>query len=409
MSISGSSITMSAWVKPSSAAIGNILGFNTTYPGKNSFFVSLNTADDGVTNTAGSVYVNRGSPHGPGGYILSGATDAASVPQNAWTHLVVVVTPASNVIQIFVNGATQPVTYNLKQTPAAFSSANPFMAIGALANINAVSIFTNSFFSGSLDDIRVYNRALSTSEVQQLYQAGAAQIGASLSSDSLKSGLLGWWPFDGKTVNWTADLASDISGNANSGLLVNMPTTTSQTAGKIGQALTFNGANSSYILTPLTAAIGTGSYSYSVWFKTTTSQLAGMISRRGGSQQFSLNISNSTVDGAGNKVSIVDSDGSNIRTGASASSYIDGKWHNAVIVRDANTTATLGYIDGALAITTDSTSIPNQSGTDNIIVGASGNGGSSASFNFTGSLDDARVYNRALSSSEILRMYRDGR
>jgi len=169
----GTSISAAAWVKPGSTAVMSVLGAVRTVSSRSGFMVFLNTADDGATNTSGSVYVKLLSNHAPvSTFTLSGATDAANVPQNVWTHVAVVVTPASNSIAVYVNGIPQSVTYNLQQTPAAYSTANPFLAIGALASINATTISTGSFYQGSLDDVRIYNRALSQTEVTALYNMG---------------------------------------------------------------------------------------------------------------------------------------------------------------------------------------------------------------------------------------------
>jgi hypothetical protein len=63
---------------------------------------------------------------------------------------------------------------------------------------------------------------------------------------TLSSGLVGYWPLDGKTTNWATGKTNDLSGQGNTGQLINMSTTTSPTPGKIGQALKFN-ATSGYI------------------------------------------------------------------------------------------------------------------------------------------------------------------
>ena len=96
------------------------------------------------------------------------------------------------------------------------------------------------WWNGLIDDVRIYNRALSAGEVQQLYHLGAANVGHS-NTVALSSGLVDYWPLDGAVTNWTANTTNDISGNANTANLVSMSTTTSPMAGKIGQALKFDG------------------------------------------------------------------------------------------------------------------------------------------------------------------------
>jgi hypothetical protein len=46
-------------------------------------------------------------------------------------------------------------------------------------------------FTGSIDDVRIYNRALNAAEIQQLYKLGAANVGHS-NAGAIGSGLVGY-------------------------------------------------------------------------------------------------------------------------------------------------------------------------------------------------------------------------
>src|SRR3989344_6611093 len=75
-------------------------------------------------------------------------------------------------------------------------------------------------------------------------QVHASTFGISRPSNSL--GLVGWWTMDGKDTPWTSSTAAttlDKSGNSNTGTLTNMAQATSPVAGKIGQALNFDGSD----------------------------------------------------------------------------------------------------------------------------------------------------------------------
>jgi hypothetical protein len=76
-------------------------------------------------------------------------------------------------------------------------------------------------FPGQIDDLRIYNRPLSSSEVSRLYDWAPGPVG--------------WWKFDERI----GTSANDSSGNANTGTLTNGPQWVS---GKIGQGLSFDGA-----------------------------------------------------------------------------------------------------------------------------------------------------------------------
>jgi hypothetical protein len=89
--------------------------------------------------------------YGPGPVNILELTSASSVPQNKWTH--VAVTIQGNTARIYLNGVLD-ITGTRAET--ALTSFDPLTFAYAGYGVP---------FPGSLDDIRVYNRALSTSEV----------------------------------------------------------------------------------------------------------------------------------------------------------------------------------------------------------------------------------------------------
>ncbi len=72
---------------------------------------------------------------------------------------------------------------------------------------------TGEYFSGLIDDVRIYNRSLSAAEVADLYSQGATQTQASSANldneTTLGNGLVGLWTFDGPD---TTDKIYDRSG-----------------------------------------------------------------------------------------------------------------------------------------------------------------------------------------------------
>ncbi|MCF7906993.1 DUF2341 domain-containing protein [Patescibacteria group bacterium] len=83
-------------------------------------------------------------------------------------------------------------------------------------------IGADSYFYGEIDEVRVYNRALSSREVRQLYEYAPGPVGH--------------WKMDEKS----GDYAYDVSGNGNVGTLINGPTWTN---GKYGSTLSFDGGD----------------------------------------------------------------------------------------------------------------------------------------------------------------------
>ena len=78
-------------------------------------------------------------------------------------------------------------------------------------------------FNGAIDDVRIYNRALSAAEINQLFNLVNGDAGVT-------GGLVGWWKLDGNgndssglghngAINGTVTATTDRYGNANSALL----------------------------------------------------------------------------------------------------------------------------------------------------------------------------------------------
>ena len=115
---------------------------------------------------------------------------------------------------------------------------------------------SDGYFQGALDDVRIYNRMLSDSEVAAIY-AGAAPA----------TGLRTYWDFN----EGTGTTASDVSGNGNTGTLQGGAT---WTTGKSGSGVALDGV-SGYVSPTQKAVYPLNEgpyqdYTISAWVKTTS-------------------------------------------------------------------------------------------------------------------------------------------
>lgn len=253
-------------------------------------------------------------------------------------------------------------------------------------------------FGGTLDDARIYNRALSAQEVKQLYGLGAANTAHS-NTTTLGTGLTGYWPFDGSVSNWATGKTNDISGSSNTGSLINMSTTTSPTAGKIGQAFKFNGVNQNVNVGGNTTLdfSGTASFTAVAWVNTT--QISGtyaLVAKYSAGTAWGMFLGQST----GLKLQCLKQ--VSPFSAFSATTIASNKWYLVACIYNGTTMQPYinGIADGsavALGSTAAATTIPVQIGED------PGN-----QFPFAGTIDDVRIYNRALSASEMQQLYAAG-
>ncbi len=197
--------------------------------------------------------------------------------------------------------------------------------------------------------------------------------------------------------------ANDISGNNDNGTLQNVPALIADRFGNASSAYNFNGS-SQYISTA-TSFPNPGDFSVAIWFKTAVAggKLIGF-----GAQQTGLNTQydrNIYMDNTGHIYFGINN--SSIIYASSTLSYNDNNWH-LVTGTVSSTTGLFLYIDG-VQVGANALGKVGQSYTGYWRIGYDNINGSwpSQPTNkfFTGALDDALIYSRALSSTEIGTIY----
>jgi parallel beta-helix repeat protein len=218
----------------------------------------------------------------------------------------------------------------------------------------------------------------------------------------LQNGLVGYWSFN-EGIGTTA---SDSSGNGNTGALLNGPT---WSAGKVGQALSFDGSNDSVEVPHGQSLNLSTALTVSVWINNETLMDPGLSQ-----DQFRIIASKGwATDGGSWTLAWRENDGALFFFVGRDTSYRyarfsydnsqAGTWHLITAVL-ANGNISL-YQDGVLKAGPsgiDSNSV--RTDTNPLRIGSLG-WTSSSLRNWDGLLDEIRVYNRALSGSEIVSLY----
>ena len=223
-------------------------------------------------------------------------------------------------------------------------------------------------------------------------------------NDPTIGGLVGWWTFnEGSGTN-----VYDYSGNNNFLTITNNTSFWTN-----GISLTGLGVNG----TVLTAAyklssdysFANSTFSVCAWAKTSATGEEVIISRGGWFGGWRLGFN---TPGRNNLIYFNQLNAGNAYTAqvVSTNALNDGKWHFLSIVTTTSTIAASNcfanlWIDGVSNNTNfvgSSTYNPPSSG-----MGIGFNSGGN-NYPFNGSIDDVRIYNRALSSDEILKLYNGG-
>ncbi len=284
------------------------------------------------------------------------------VNDNRWHHVVGTFSDSSNTLRLYIDGVLSQSNTGASDTVSGNSQS---LLLGSRSGSAA--------FPGSLDEARIYSRALTQVEISALYQAGAEKISPRAST----YGLQAYWPFD----ETSSTLALDQSGNGNIGTLTNGPT---RAAGKLAGAIKFDGSDD-YVQMP-SMSIVNNSFSATAWFKTTS------------------NGSNFIISNSSNNHPIHTFNG-HVRTCTSgncqegSTAIDDGVWHFAAVVGDGISIRM--YLDGRT--TPEYTAAAaSDTVTGALSVGRCACTGS----NFAGLIDEVRIYNRTLGVAEISEIYR---
>jgi len=201
---------------------------------------------------------------------------------------------------------------------------------------------------------------------------------AELTSD--ESALVGYWKFDEGTGSSTID----SSGDGNNGVWYGTPAGTSgyYSAGKVGNWAGYFSNNSIGI--PIIHA--NQQITIAVWIKAVSTSYIQLIVHGGSSDQFRIQ-----ADG---NLWFYSASGNSINLSTVGLNAADGNWHFVTAVSDG--TSAYIYVDGIQKAS--STGSLNQNGWSQI-----------GTYNgvdlFAGSMDDLRIYNRALSASEVQAIY----
>lgn len=367
-------MTLSAWVNPV-----NMPGWNTLIMkerGVEDFSYAL-YAQDGA-DLSGGARVPSGNVRANGGHrSLRGVTE---LPVGAWTH--VATTYDGETQRLFINGlevASRPQTGVIEE-------GNQPLRVGGNAS------FTGEFFQGLVDEVRIYNRALTGTEITG-DMGGAAPTEPSTPSPTPSPS-----PAEGLVLSLNFDEASgdaiDASGLGHVGTLQGAV----RVAGLRGNALSFDGVDDMVSVASTAALEMTGAVTLQAWVNPTALQDWDtiMLKQRGSieDQSYSLYAHDGGAGGAPVPAGNIGQNGvhQNLR---GTSSLGIGVWTHVAMTYDGTTMRL--YIDG---VEVSNRALTGPISVDGGPLGIGGNTAFAGEF-FAGLIDEVRIYNRALTAAEI--------
>jgi len=329
-----------------------------------------------------------------GRYYYSTATTS-----NAWNHIVIT-RNSSNTTSFYLNGSLDGTSSNFTQ-----DVSHPFtIGYSPIRNGGA-----GDRLGGKVDQVRIFSKGLSSSEVSTLYAETASTVESldPLSEDTTEtlqvlgdSSCIATYRFENNE--------DDLSGNYD-GTGVNVQ----YAAGRYGQAADFNGSSSNVEL-PTGSPFNDSDTikSISAWVKADTTS----------SRVYPFSIGSTTTDnqffnfgylGDSNNILVFMRNGSNSNQAYhSASTTTDTNWHHIVVQTTGS--AVEIYLDGE-SKSVSSTYAGSGSASSwisyiNYTGTVRANIGTNASFDpqySNGKIDQVRFFNKALSASEVTTLYNE--
>ncbi|MCX6922416.1 MAG: putative Ig domain-containing protein, partial [Verrucomicrobia bacterium] len=355
----GIGMTFETWVKPSNLSSARTL------------FAWLNGSGYGSSTEVylGGESINVAMQTASGRFIVAKAS--AGILLNQFQHIAVTYDKASGEALAYVNGS-----------------------VVASRNLGSTSILTTGdfymgyepgyCFAGLMDEVALYNRALTSNEIAAIYQAGSA--GKFLPAPvPLPSGCVAWWRAENNFLDSVGTNHGTVLGTMGFG------------AGKVAQAFTPGGAGSGVLLgNPASLQLQT--LSIEAWVKRANASKAGYENVGGG--EF-------IAYGPGGYAFGMSDNGSlfiSVAGSGGVDSYLkitDTNYHHAAVVKSGS--SVIFYIDGVADPMGAFT--PTFSFTTPVALGTYA---FASTATFMGQMDELAIYNRALGSNEIAAIYMAG-
>jgi len=219
-----------------------------------------------------------------------------------------------------------------------------------------------------------------------------------LTPDSLKVGLLAYYPFDNN--------ANDVSGNGHTGTVVRAISTADR-HGKANGAYSFNGYNS-YVMVPgnTSLTLNNTNFTLSAWVSVYTysvSTYMSILTRRwaGSDNGWILGMNAAATQNPG----LVFFDVTGIAV-ADGNKIVDVYgWHMITVTYNFPAQQMSIYIDGQLDRVVNHIPSPNPPASANFYIGRDDPTTDSGTELFNGSIEEVRIYNRVLSANAIQKLY----
>jgi Concanavalin A-like lectin/glucanases superfamily/Immunoglobulin domain len=390
----GNGMTIEGWINPS--AINDertIFEWNNGSQWGANFDFSTPPGAGPYGTGPGCLFVNLVDTNGNYHWLSS---PAGIVQTDVFQHVAFTYDKSSGLAVLYLNGVIVA-TSNLGNNFTAQTSYDAYLGV----RINNPPVASQ--WAG-MDEMSLYNRALSSNEIAAVYNAGSAGKCVAMGSpcDPAPSGVVSWWPAEGN--------ANDIVGT-NNGNLQNI----TYTNGEVGQAFAFNGSNSQ-IDVPASPSLNVGldnGFTVETWINPASLNFQEIcewnqnVGGSVGSSQIGAHMEINESPGDGSLVgNIVDTNANSHSIYSAPNIIVANTFQHIAMTYDKTSGVAALYHNGVAVATANLGSFTPQTSFD-LFLGNRPSGFFAGNY-FQGEMDEPTIYNHALSSNEIAAIYDAG-
>ncbi len=304
-------------------------------------------------------------------------TSSLTAPLDTWSFVGYTLT--ANSATISVNGKSQ--TFPVSLTPVA--SSDKHWVFGWQTG------FPTRHFNGNMANVQVYNSALSSSQMSQLYRSGIAGLPASGAK------LAGWWPLNGDTNDYGL---SNEPGTPYNGISYSQAVSSAYIAQPMsGSGLVFNGTGSNVVVNG--NLVINGPFAVSAWVNPSASSGREVLAGKQNTFRLGLGWNGNSE---GDFYAYV---GGTLLGPVSTPYPLDyNQW--SMLTGVYNGTHLTLYEDG-VPVNTLAASGSIATNSNPLVIGASETSGYSSN-SFSGSIAGIQIYNASLTSAQVYQLYNTG-
>ncbi len=394
LNVTGNQLTLAAWVRPVGTGNNMII----------SKYNDVAVAGGWDLNIKGNTNQIRFLTFTPSGEV--DITTVSAIPLNAWSYVVAVYDGTN--YAIYINGTSQSYTGN--------TFTGTINGTWRPVRVGSRHEHPQYVFNGSIDDVKIWRRALSGDEIKSIYESQAEEYPNYFKVDKTSAvqhsktvsqkydgSLVGYWKFD-EGANTSA---GDSSGMGNTGTLTNMNTSNpagwngngtsgwNTTHAKFGNALVFDGVNDYVNISDSASLDITQAITLEAWFKTDSLGKFHTLISKGADDAYNLRVRDTNVT----QFYLNASDGTSINA-QSTNTISANTWYHIVGTYDGSTAKL--YVNAAEWASASATKTIN---TNNVSLWIGERTDSWASGWTNGIIDDVKIYSRALSPDEVKQHY----